>query len=178
MWGQYQHSPPHREAGSAQIHLSVCPPRRSLGLSASSDGLSGAVCISRPGTDPAEERGSWCMRSRQKAETHPRNPQPFPGFQQPPGHSWRLSRSHWEDGARGQEDQGARRGWPCQLDPPRGPTLSCAKLPGPSQDLASHCQAHGPLPGLWALFPSLAAPACVQETRQELGNLLLPRSLS
>ena len=82
---------PHREAGSAQIHLSVCSPRRSfLGLSASSDGLSGAVCISRPGTDPAEERGSWCMRSRCKAETHPRNPSPSLDSSSLPGHSWRL----------------------------------------------------------------------------------------
>ena len=62
--------------------------------------------------------------------------------------------------------------------PSTGANPELCQTPRSSQDLASHCQAHGPLPGLWALFPSLAAPACVQETRQELGNLLLPRSLS
>lgn len=94
------------------------------------------------------------MRFRCKAETHPRNPQPFPGFQQPPGHSGAWSRSHWEDGARGQEDQ-ARRGWPCQLDPSTGANPELCQTPRSPKIWPSHCQAHGPLPGLWGLcfFP-------------------------
>lgn len=54
---------------------------------------SGPVCISRPGADPAEERGSWCMRSRCKAETHPRKLSPSRDSSSLPGHSRPLE---WE----------------------------------------------------------------------------------
>ena len=127
----------------------------------------GHLCISRPGTDLAKACGSQCMSSCCKADSYAGAGGTSVLSLDSSSLSGPLS-SHREgatrkDGARVWEDQ-ARCGQLCQLNPPRGPVLTCASPPGPPKIWCLRARPTPPtLQGLWALFPPCCTSSCPGE---------------